>query len=274
MSMACFSTFVDMIHHLDMEFDMVVGCIANGTIPDLDGIAEVRHYLEVNILADPERAAELRRLGRPSSWCGHVWLNLRSVAGDASGSFASSIPLNSSLVPARTYVLAVMEARRADRVALRPLELNQFKPNNKTIKFWISARVIRSVPSHSLWVLPGRPMGVSSWDMVEISGFDPTDGVPVIQFVERRNVAIRFPDFVVTKKELRAAMLSVAPDMIVKVVDWTTTIDVTLPRSDSLSSLLATNVYIRSLAHEAHFPLGIGPQSPVSNSRRSVCSTS
>lgn len=24
------------------------------------------------------------------------------------------------------------------------------------------------------------------WDVVEISGFNPTDGVPIIQFIERR----------------------------------------------------------------------------------------
>ena len=46
--MAFISTFVDMIRHLDMEFDMVADCIANGTIPDLDGTAEVRHHLEVS----------------------------------------------------------------------------------------------------------------------------------------------------------------------------------------------------------------------------------
>lgn len=47
MCMAFLSTFVDMIRHLDMEFDVVVDCIMTGTIPDLDGVAEVRHYLEV-----------------------------------------------------------------------------------------------------------------------------------------------------------------------------------------------------------------------------------
>ena len=47
MSMVFINSFVDMIRHLDTEFDTVVDCIANGTIPDLDGIAEVRQYLEV-----------------------------------------------------------------------------------------------------------------------------------------------------------------------------------------------------------------------------------
>jgi len=46
--MAFISTFVDMVRHLDMEFDAVVDCIANGSVPDLDGIAGVRHHLEVS----------------------------------------------------------------------------------------------------------------------------------------------------------------------------------------------------------------------------------
>lgn len=47
MSMAFISTFVNMIRRLDMEFDMIVDCIANGTLPDLEGTTNVRHYLEV-----------------------------------------------------------------------------------------------------------------------------------------------------------------------------------------------------------------------------------
>ena len=41
-------TFVEMMRLLDAEFDMVVSCIANGTIPELDGITEVRDHLEVS----------------------------------------------------------------------------------------------------------------------------------------------------------------------------------------------------------------------------------
>ena len=39
------------------------------------------------------------------------------------------------------------------------------------------------------------------------------------------SVTLRFPDFMVTEKELRAAILSVTPDLLVNVVDWTSTID-------------------------------------------------
>ena len=59
MVMLFINTFVDTIRYIDMEFDMLVDCIANGTIPDLDGIAEVRHYLEVGT------SRESKRLFRP-----------------------------------------------------------------------------------------------------------------------------------------------------------------------------------------------------------------
>ncbi|KAF8553105.1 hypothetical protein OG21DRAFT_1510672 [Imleria badia] len=165
MSMTFISTFVDMIRHLDMEFDMVVECIANGTIPDLEGIAEVRHYLELCISADPERAAELRRLGRPSSlpgWCGHVWPNLRSVTGVASGSFPSSAPLaqwflgpNAAL---HSLGYASTESMLAIALPYNPLELNQFKVPHNTIVEFLNISKNNSIDSLAQpWeVEPGR----------------------------------------------------------------------------------------------------------------------
>ena len=49
MSMPFLGTFVEMIRYLDSEFDMIVDCISCGAIPDLDGLADVRHYLEVRV---------------------------------------------------------------------------------------------------------------------------------------------------------------------------------------------------------------------------------
>ncbi|KAF8127941.1 GH3 auxin-responsive promoter [Boletus edulis] len=197
MVMVFINTFVDMIHHLDTEFDTVVDCVANGTIPDLDGIAEFRHHLEVNIVADPERAAELRRIGRPSSrpgWCGHVWPNLRSVHAIASGSFASSVPLAQwFLGPAaiRSLGLGATECGWIG-ASYRPPELNQFKLNNNEI---IELLDISKDDSTGALAQPwevqlGKRYELvlttrdGLWryrlgDVVEICGFDPTDGVPI-----------------------------------------------------------------------------------------------
>ncbi|KAF8552840.1 hypothetical protein OG21DRAFT_1465098 [Imleria badia] len=243
MSMAFINTFVDMIRHFDLEFDTMVDCIANGTIPDLEGLDEVRHYLELNISADPERAAELRLLGRPTSrqgWCSHVWPNLRSVRGTASGTFASSVPLAQWFLGPNTAIHAHGYASTEAWIGspYNPLESNQFKPSNTIIIEFLDTSKSDSISSLvQLWeVEPGRRYELvlttqdGLWryrlgDVAEISGFDPMDGVPIIQFVQRRHVAIRFPDFMVTEKELMAAISSVGPNMASKVVDWTTTID-------------------------------------------------
>ncbi|KAI9463895.1 GH3 auxin-responsive promoter [Boletus coccyginus] len=244
MSMGFINTLVDMIRHLDSEFDVVVNCIANGTIPDLDGVAEVRHYLELNISPDPERAVELRRLGRPSSrpgWCGHVWPNLRSVTAISSGSFASSVPLAKWFLGPNTDICAYGYGSTEAWIGLpyNPrLELNQYKPSSKTVIEFLDIGQSDSISAVAqLWeVEVGRRYELvvttsdGLWryrlgDVVEISGFDPTDGVPIFQFVERRNVIMRFPDFMVTEKELREAMSSVGPGIMVNVVGWTAMTD-------------------------------------------------
>jgi hypothetical protein len=41
------TTFVDTVRYFDVEFDLVVDYIENGTLPSLDGVEEARHHLEV-----------------------------------------------------------------------------------------------------------------------------------------------------------------------------------------------------------------------------------
>ena len=60
MGMLFINTFVDMIRLLDTKFDMVLDCIGNGKILYLDGIAEVRHYLEVSAGYDRVSHSESR----------------------------------------------------------------------------------------------------------------------------------------------------------------------------------------------------------------------
>ncbi|KAG8215768.1 GH3 auxin-responsive promoter-domain-containing protein [Butyriboletus roseoflavus] len=157
-----------------------------------------------NIFPDPERAAELRSLGRPSSqawWCSHVWPNLRSVTAIASGSFASSIALAQWFLGPNTDIRARGYGSTEVWIgsSYNSLELNQFKPSRKSIIEFSDVNKSDSISALAqLWevqlgkryelVLTTRD-GLWRYrlgDVVEISGFDPTDGVPIIQFVERR----------------------------------------------------------------------------------------
>ena len=92
------------------------------------------------------------------------------------------------------------------------------------------------------------------------------------------SVAIRFPDFMVSEKELMAAMSSVGPNMAVKVADWTTTIDDRCtPATIGFFVELAGEQGMYSfprIPHETRFSLDMASQSPISHSHRDVCSTS
>ena len=42
------ATFVDLIRHIDELWDVLVSCIRDGRLPDLEGIDHVREYLQVS----------------------------------------------------------------------------------------------------------------------------------------------------------------------------------------------------------------------------------
>ncbi|KIJ13253.1 hypothetical protein PAXINDRAFT_29270, partial [Paxillus involutus ATCC 200175] len=84
--------FMDVMRHVDKEWDTLVACINDGALPDLEGIDHVRAHLQVHLHANPERAAELRDIGSPFScagWAARVWPKLRMLVAIGSGSFAT-----------------------------------------------------------------------------------------------------------------------------------------------------------------------------------------
>ncbi|KAF8421116.1 GH3 auxin-responsive promoter-domain-containing protein [Boletus edulis BED1] len=238
MSMVFINTFVDMIRHLDTEFDTVVDCVANGVIPDLDGIVDLRHHLEPN---------------------------LRLVNVSASGSFASSVPLARSFLgpDVDIHFLGYATTECSIGTPYNPFELNHFKLIDYEIIELLDISESESIGGIAqLWEVevgkryePVLTTRDGLWrhrlgDIVEVSGFDPADGVPIIQFVGRGNMGIRFPDFLVTEEELRAAMSSsVVLNMSIKVINRTAAID---------DPSIPATIGIHSLFHETRFPLDIG----------------
>ncbi|KAH7884909.1 GH3 auxin-responsive promoter [Phlebopus sp. FC_14] len=243
MTMAFINTLVDMIRYVDDEFDMLVDCIETGVFPDLEGIAHLRCHLETKFPANPERAAELRTIGRPSAcpgWCGLVWPHLRKVVAIASGVFAASVPQAQRFLGPNIEIHARGYAASEGWIGspYDPLNLNQFKVTRKEIIEFLDVSREESISS----VIPAWEVEVGKryeivmttrdglWryrigDVIEVCGFGPSDGSPIISFVERRNVAVRFADFVTTEKQLTDAILSVAPRTIGQVFEFTVIVD-------------------------------------------------
>lgn len=61
-------------------------------------------------------------------------------------------------------------------------------------------------------------------DVVEIAGFDPTDGTPIIRYFERRNVTTWMAGGVLTEQRITTAILAVQ-DTLAPIVEFTAIID-------------------------------------------------
>ncbi|KIK81899.1 hypothetical protein PAXRUDRAFT_737104 [Paxillus rubicundulus Ve08.2h10] len=246
MNMIFLNTFVDMLQYIDEEFDMLVGCIERGIIPDLEGLAQFRCHLEVNFTPDPDRASELRAIGRPSArlgWCGRVWPQLRKIAAIASGSFATSVPQARWFLGPNVDIHSQSYGASEGLVGLpyEPLDLNQFKVLNKEVIEFLDVTKDESSALTQAWeVVVGKRYEIimttenGLWryrlgDVVQVCGFDPRNGTPIISFVERRGAAMRFSEFMTTEKEITDAMASAAPGTIGGVLEFAVAIDARKP---------------------------------------------
>lgn len=61
-------------------------------------------------------------------------------------------------------------------------------------------------------------------DVVEIAGFDPTDGTPIIRYFERRNIVTWMAGGLLTEKHITAAILAVQ-DTLAPITEFTAIVD-------------------------------------------------
>lgn len=43
------TSFLDFVQYIDQRWDVLISCIRDGTLPDLEGIDDVREYLKVSL---------------------------------------------------------------------------------------------------------------------------------------------------------------------------------------------------------------------------------
>ncbi|KAI5985505.1 GH3 auxin-responsive promoter [Pisolithus albus] len=221
----------DLCRTIDDHWEDLVHCIETGVIPDIDGIEHVKDNLQRFLQSSPERAEALRRIGKANDnpgWFRQIWPQLRAVLANASGPFATVIPeIRHYIGPdvsVQTLAIASSEAYLA--VAYDPRDLNLYKVigSDDVIEFLPVDEPEESKYLAQSWnVESGRKYEVvlttrdGFWryrlgDVVEIAGFDPCDGQPLIRYIERRNMHIRLANEVTTETQLR--------DVVDATSDW------------------------------------------------------
>ncbi|KAH7912887.1 GH3 auxin-responsive promoter [Hygrophoropsis aurantiaca] len=260
------TVFLDLIRYIEEEWDALLSAIHSGSIPPFDGVDHVRSYLEPKFSANPDRAAALRAIGIATAepgWLVRLWPRLKVVVGIASGVFASAVPkmrhylgptvLMRSLgfTASETYIGTVYEydptrGPASHDAPIDPANLNLFKV--------VADDVIEYLPYHtedrerdstdsaanlvSAWDLRANhkyEIVVTTrdgmWryrlgDIIEVAGFDPTDGGVIVRYVERRNVALRIGGFMTSEKQLADAIFAAQTDTALgPIVEFTVVVD-------------------------------------------------
>ncbi|KAH7913708.1 GH3 auxin-responsive promoter [Hygrophoropsis aurantiaca] len=207
---ATFSTnFLDFIRFMEEEWPTLLNSIENGTIPAFEGMNHVREYLEPKLLPNPSRAQKLREIGESRTdpgWFIRIWPELKQVACIVTGLFSGTLPkIRHYLGPdvlINSGVIGASEGQTA--ISRGSTDLNLFKV---TAQDFVEYLDVTKDPSAAnlvpAWELEaGRRYEVilttrdGLWryrleDIIEVAGFDPDDGFPLLRYIERLNPELR-----------------------------------------------------------------------------------
>ncbi|KAF8836518.1 hypothetical protein BDN67DRAFT_320800 [Paxillus ammoniavirescens] len=235
--------FVDLVRYVDEDWDTLVACISDGTLPDLEGIEHVRPHLEVHLHANPERATELREIGPPFScvgWAARVWPKLRKLTAISSGPYATVLPKVRSILGSNIaihnvgygatecHIAATYDTNDLEKFVIQTEDVIEFldaaaeETHENILQVWDlkagKQYQIVVTTRNGLW---RYPLG----DVVDIVGFDGDDGSPVLKYLGRKSLSIRFPHALISDSDLVAAIQTMSSEDIIQVHEFTTIVD-------------------------------------------------
>ncbi|KAI6133976.1 GH3 auxin-responsive promoter [Pisolithus croceorrhizus] len=233
---------VDMIRYMEEEWDTLLASIETGELPPWDDIQHVREYLQPHFPPRPERAAEFRAIGKAtdqSGWLVEIWPMLNTIFSVGSGVFSVAVPkLRFYLGPdVRLCSLGFATSEAYIATVYDLSDLNLFKVTSQDIIEYLDVTVEENAASLvPPWLVEvGKHYEIvcttrdGLWryrfgDVIEVAGFDPTDGTPIIRYFERRNVITWMAGGLLTEKHITAAILAVQ-DTLAPITEFTAIID-------------------------------------------------
>ncbi|KAI6151124.1 GH3 auxin-responsive promoter [Pisolithus tinctorius] len=237
------ANFMDMVHLIQEEWATLISSIRNGTIPDFEQIDHVRPYLQLNMRADPQRADELQHIGPPLScpgWAQRVWPKLKLLTNICSGTFATALPQARSILGPNViihnpwYICSECLIGRT----LNFGDTETFVVATDDLIEFLDMTTER-MPGQVLqaWDLqPGKfyqPVATTHdglWrylidDVIQVTGFDPRNGLPVFRYSGRKNLGLRLPHAMITEADLVNVIDALNGDDIMEVQEFTTVVD-------------------------------------------------
>ncbi|EIW76591.1 hypothetical protein CONPUDRAFT_76226 [Coniophora puteana RWD-64-598 SS2] len=225
LSMLWSTAFVDFVRWIDEEWDVLVSAIANGELPRFPDTESVHSAVATTFRADTKRARELRMIGPPSrtteGWAVRVWPQLEVLSAICSGTFERVLPqVRAYIGPSiiiRNPVYASSECAMGisyhDQVFnviktlndgyIEMLEITADGGDGELKKLW---QVEKGKLYEPIVTTYDGLWRYRIADAIQIVGFDPTDGTPLLKYIERRNQSMRLPHALITQADIAEAV--------------------------------------------------------------------
>ncbi|TFK38883.1 GH3 auxin-responsive promoter [Crucibulum laeve] len=217
------SLVIDFLRILEEYWDIMIDAIESGRLPEIYATDDQIKLLQPHFRKDTQRAQALRNILKgKQGWLREVWPSLSILKTVTSGGYSSSIPklyyhFGQSIKIHSVYYMATESTvglaydpdndtniyKVNDEEHIEYLALNNSEGEATIVQAWDvvcnEKYEIISTTRDGLW---RYRLG----DVVEIAGFDPVDGQPLVRYVERREASIRIGSVLISEKELQVAI--------------------------------------------------------------------
>ncbi|KAG0699821.1 GH3 auxin-responsive promoter [Suillus ampliporus] len=235
------NVFVNFLQYVEDEWPLLVDCIEKGIIPDVEDLGHLRAPLEKHFPPNPLRAAELREIGPPGiqGWAVRVWPDLIEFIGITGGPAAASVPKVTHILGPSVHIQS--SGYGGSECSVAPpyhkgnpntdfkvlfgdgvtefLDVHSGEPSERVLSAWELVTGGHYEPvlttRNGLW---RYRLG----DVVAVKGFDPDDGLPIINYLHRRDGSLGLAfGITCTESQLTNAIVSVVERCIGQIVDFT-----------------------------------------------------
>ncbi|KAF8959159.1 GH3 auxin-responsive promoter [Flammula alnicola] len=219
----------DAVRVIETNWDAWIHAIEKGYLPDIPDLGDFKPYLQAYVKPNSDRANQLREIEKgKEGWLKKVWPSLAIIRVTLSGSY--SMPLSKTLklrhhfgptVNLQSVIYAATETMVG--YGYDANDINLYRLDSDEHIELLDVEKERSIENLSQpWeVEPGRKYEVvvtnkdGLWrymleDIVQVAGFSPADGQPLIRYIERKGVAFRAAGEFLTQSFLQEAITSIS----------------------------------------------------------------
>ncbi|KAG1815046.1 GH3 auxin-responsive promoter [Suillus subaureus] len=252
------SVFVNFLQYIEDEWTLLIDCIEKGIIPDTENLNYLREPLEKHFTPNPLRAAELREIGPPgirgfigitggpaaasvpkARQLSKVYYSTDGQRRKVTHVLGPSVAIEAPCYGSSECYIAVpyfngnpntdFKVVPVDGVT-EYLDVHSNEPSERVLSAWELVTGGHYEPvlttRNGLWRYRNGLWRYRIGDVVTVKGFAPDDGLPVINYLHRRDGSLGLAyGSTCTESQLTNAIVSASTRWIGQIIDFTVVAD-------------------------------------------------